>query len=240
MRVGICDDEAVWRHEAANIVCNYGKKVGIKLEVVCFADWKELEEYQSYPLDVLFMNIVFEYEKEQNNGIDSMFQINEKWKDCQIVYLTDFLYFASEAFRKEHTFYVLKAQFGDWIEEIFGKIFHELSQTRNKLIFSVIGGKEVSLSPTDIYCFERNGRTTDIITVYGIYTIWNKLSELMEILPSEYFVRCHNSYIVYLPAVREMLADEFILNNDMKIMISRSYRKSTKIAFMRWAFTQSS
>ena len=52
------------------------------------------------------------------------------------------------------------------------------------------------------------------------------------------FVRCHNSYIVYMPAVRELGKGCFILKNGTKIMISRSHMKRVKMAFMRWAMTQ--
>ena len=70
--------------------------------------------------------------------------------------------------------------------------------------------------------------------------MWDKLSALIERLPEPDFVRCHNSYIVYLPAVREMLADVFLMDDGREVMISRSYRKIAKAAFMKWAVTQMS
>ena len=60
----------------------------------------------------------------------------------------------------------------------------------------------------------------------------------MERLSKIDFVRCHNSYIVYMPAVKEMEKGYFILKNDTKIIISRSHIKMVKSAFMRWALTQ--
>lgn len=60
----------------------------------------------------------------------------------------------------------------------------------------------------------------------------------MEKLSKMDFVRCHNSYIVYMPAVRELGKGCFILKNGTKIMISRSHTKAVKTAFMRWAMTQ--
>ena len=238
MRVGICDDDALWCQKAEKIIYEYADKTEMEMEVICFSTPEELTDYAGYPLDVLFMDIVLEDGEEGKNGIDLVSSVNRKWKECQIVYLTNYLFYATEVYHTEHVFFALKEQFGERIGEIFGKVFHQLSQTRDKLTFSVIGGKEVSLAPADILCFERSGRTTNIITVYGTYPIWDKLSALMEKLPELDFVRCHNSYIVYLPAVREMLADAFILDDGRKVMISRSYRKSARTAFMKWAVTQ--
>lgn len=238
MRVGICDDDALWSRKAEKIICRYAEQTETQMEVICFTAPEELEHYEGYPLDVLFMDIVLEDETGEKNGIDLVTTVNAKWNDCQIVYLTNYLFYATEVYHTEHVFFALKEQFEERVVEIFGKVLHQLSQTREKLVFSVIGGKEVSLAPADIFCFERNGRTTDIITMYGTYPVWDKLSALIERLPEPDFVRCHNSYIVYLPAVREMLADAFIMDDGRKVMISRSYRKKARAAFMKWAVTQ--
>ena len=142
------------------------------------------------------------------------------------------------SYHTTHTFFVLKEQFQERIGEVFGKIFHIMEQKSERLAFSVIGGKEVVLAPEDILYFERSGRTTRIVTLWGNYEIWDKLQDVMEKLPELDFVRCHNSYIVYMPAVREMGKGCFILKNGTKIMISRSHTKAVKTAFMRWAMTQ--
>ena len=60
----------------------------------------------------------------------------------------------------------------------------------------------------------------------------------MEQLPEGDFIRCHNSYIIYCPAVRERVKGAFVLVNNTRIMISRSYAKKVKEAFMQWALTQ--
>ncbi|HIZ64887.1 MAG TPA: LytTR family transcriptional regulator DNA-binding domain-containing protein, partial [Candidatus Blautia pullicola] len=76
------------------------------------------------------------------------------------------------------------------------------------------------------------------VTLWGDFQIWDKLDEIMEWLSNLDFVRCHNSYIVYLPAVREMEKGAFLLTEGIKITISRSYGKAAKAAFMRWALAQ--
>ena len=239
MRVGICDDDAIWCRKAEKIIYSYAAQTETELEVICFTTSEKLNSYDGYPLDMLFMDIVLENE-EGKNGIDIVTAVNKKWKDCQIVYLTNYLFYATEVYHTEHVFFALKEQFEERIGGIFGKVFHQLTQTREKLVYSVIGGKEVSLAPADILYFERSGRITNIITVYGTYSIWDKLSVLTEGLPTLDFVRCHNSYIVYLPAVREMLPDVFLMNDGREVTISRSYRKIAKAAFMKWAVTQMS
>lgn len=239
MKIGICDDDKIWLKNAKRMIENYGKKTGMETEIYCYDSTEELNSWPGPSLDVIFMDIVLEEEtKKDVTGIDLAAQINAKWKDCQIVYLTNYLYYATEVYHTNHVFFMLKEQFEKRIGEIFGKVLHELAQSREKLVFSVIKGGEISLAPADILCFERSGRKTNLVTVYGVYEIKEKIAELVKQLPEVDFIRCHNSYIVYLPAVREMLSDLFVLNDGRQVMISRSYRRLAKEAFMRWALTQ--
>ena len=185
-------------------------------------------------MEAIFMDV----DLGEESGIALAGKINKKWKSCQIIYLTNYLSYATETYHTAHTFFVLKAQFQDRIGEVFGKILHTIEQKSENLVFSAIGGKEVVLAPEDILYFERSGRITRIVTVWGNYEIWDKLGSVMEKLSKMDFVRCHNSYIVYMPAVRELGKGCFILKNGTKIMISRSHTKAVKTAFMRWAMTQ--
>ncbi len=234
MRVGICDDDGCWCKKAEKIVLDYGEKIGREIEVIPFSNTEELHAYAGFPLDVLFMDIVLEDE----NGIDETARINQKWKDCQVVYLTNYLYYATEVYHTEHVFFALKEQFEKRVGEIFGKILHEMEQKRERLYFSLIGGRQLLLAPCDIRYFERKGRMTLVVTSWGTYTVWDKLQKIEEQLPELDFIRCHNSYIVYLPAVREMKDGAFVLQDGKEIIISRSYRKAVKEAFMNWALTQ--
>lgn len=90
MRVGICDDDAIWCRKAEKIIYSYAAQTETELEVICFTTSEKLNSYDGYPLDMLFMDIVLENE-EGKNGIDIVTAVNKKWKDCQIVYLTNYL-----------------------------------------------------------------------------------------------------------------------------------------------------
>lgn len=236
---GICDDSRIWCRQAVEILERYGKSRSLDIQVVCFESEEQLFSYDGRTMDVLFMDIELSgKEGKYGNGIEAAERVNALWKDCQIVYLTNYLYYATEVYGTVHAYFVLKEQFQTKIDAVFQKLFHQLQQKEKRLIFSVIGKNEIVLAPDEIICFERRGRVTDIHTVRGIYEIWDKLEVILQKVPELDFVRCHNSYIVYFPAVSEMRKDCFIMNNGMEVMISRSYTKKVKTAFMEWALTQ--
>lgn len=233
MRVGICDDDRIWTEKARELLEEYEKSAGLSMDFFCFSGRKELLEYQGSSFDVLFLDIKL----EKDNGIETAQEINSRWKNCCIVYVTDYLNYATDVYRTVHAYFVLKEQFGERLGEIMKKVQHELSQKERKLIFSS-GGRKLLLAPEEICYFERRGRTTYIRTKTETIEVPDKLPDIMKRLPAVDFVRCHNSYIVYLPAMKEMRREHFLLDSGEEILISRAYRKAVSEAFARWILTQ--
>lgn len=234
MIIGICDDDRMWCSKAEFLIEQFAERTQLPAEVFCFQNSEELFRYQGEPMDVLFLDI----EIRNENGIELAGKVNGRWAACQIVYLTNYLYYATEIYHTVHVFFVLKEQFEQKIGEIFGKLLHGMEQRGKHLIFSTAGGKEVSLRPAEILYFERIRRVTMIETVWGSYKTAEKLSEIQKKLPEPDFIRCHNSYIVYLPAAKEITRNTFLMENGTEILISRSYAGKVKEAFARWALTQ--
>ena len=72
----------------------------------------------------------------------------------------------------------------------------------------------------------------DIHTSSGKITLRKKISEIEELLPSEYFVRCHRSYIVNVKYIKSILKNHVLLEDGVEIPISRGKYKEIKDAFI--------
>lgn len=235
IKIGICDDDSVWISQAEKCLKEYAEQTGLEAEIVLFSSGEELLAYETM-LDVVFMDIVLDGE----DGITMAEKINRRWEKCLIVYMTNYLFYATDVYRTEHIFFVLKDEFAGRLKEVFPKIMHTWKQIRRKLVFRSCERSSIVLQQEDIYYFERDKRVTRVMTKDGIYQIWEKLSEIEEMVSEIDFVRCHNSYLVYLPAVQEMLKNSFVLKNGEEVLISRGYIKSVREAFVRWALLQMS
>lgn len=233
MRIGICDDERIWLEEAKKIVESYGNKKGWEMEIHCFSCRRELLSYKGKSLDVLLLDI----ELEEDSGIEIARMVNERWKNCQIVYLTNYLFYATEVYHTLHAFFVLKEQFRNRVEEVFEKVLHKLAQSERKLVF-LTRSKKIVLAPEEIYYFERELRVTVIHAASGTWEVPEKLTDILKRLSPLDFVRCHNSFVVYFPAVKEIKKNSFLMNNGEEIIISRAYTKKVKEVFAQWALTQ--
>lgn len=234
MIIAICDDDKIWCRKAQNIIKDYGKKIDLTVEILCFTDHEELMNYVGLPIDVLFMDI----ELNKTSGINIVSHINKKWEKCQIVYLTNYLFYAVDVYDTKHVFYVLKEQFSERIGGVFEKILHEMENRNKSLIFTCRDGQRVFLAPEEIYYFERLTRKTVIKTVWGDYEIKERIDEIISRISMVDFIRCHNSYVVYLPNVKEVDKTDLIMKNGDKILISRGYAKEARAGINRWILMQ--
>lgn len=236
MVLAICDDDKCWCDTGVEILEAYARDMGETWDVQCFPSKEQLLDYQGAPIDILFMDI--ELGPDQESGIALARLINRKWTNCQIVYLTNYLYYATEVYETQHLYFILKEQFSAKLGKVLDKLHHQREQGEEKCIFRGKGGVEVSVSPRDIRYLERSKRYTNLITTWGTYVIMEKIDEIYPRLPQLDFVKCHTSYLVYLPHIRELKKNEIITQNQELIPISRRYQQEVKNKFARWAVTQ--
>lgn len=100
MRIGICDDDKLWREKAQKIIEEYAVKSHLPMQIFLFVSGEDVLKYDGAPLDVLFCDIELENAEEESapekedhvtkeNGITLAKKVNQKWPHCQIVYLTN-------------------------------------------------------------------------------------------------------------------------------------------------------
>lgn len=231
MKIVLCDDDQCWLWKAAEILESYGKKHALEMTFDTYTDQISMIKNTDEAPDLLFMDI----DLGGSSGIAAVQEINQKWPLCEVVYLTNYLYYAMEVYETEHAYFVLKNEFEERLEKVIRKVQSRQERNQESLLFHVINGGEMRLNATDIVCFERFGRKTKITFETSDLAVWDKLDDILEKLPADDFVRCHNSYIVSLAAVKEYHRDFFRMKNDMDITISRSYRKQVQDAFLQWS-----
>ncbi len=240
MVVGICDNDKLWCKRAEELIKKYAESKKEKIKIITFYSILKLIKYTGEPMDLIFMETVFETDQEngiKKNGIWLGQFVNKKWNHCQIVYLSHHKEYVTDVYRTNHIFFVLKDQFQRWIPYIFEKVLRNLEKTKEKYFFSAIGGKQFSVKIEDIRYFERSNRVTKVGTVWGTYEIWDKIKDIYDYISKADFLRCHNSYIISFTAIREIAYDKIILDDGKVIPISRSYRKSVREEFTKWELT---
>lgn len=91
-------------------------------------------------------------------------------------------------------------------------------------------GRKRSVSFSNIVYVESNREKLIVRTTKSTFTLWMKISEAEPQFP-DYFVRCHNSYLVNMKYVADCRKNTFRLTNGQEIVISRSRKDNTMEKF---------
>jgi len=87
-------------------------------------------------------------------------------------------------------------------------------------------GRKRSLKFSNIIYLESNRERLFIKTARSKFSIWMKMSDVEPKFP-EYFVRCHNSYLVNMKYITSYKNNYFRLADGNEIMVSRSKKEET-------------
>lgn len=181
--------------------------------------------------DIAILDI--EYHKESFNGIDLGRLLNEKLPSCKIIYLTEYLDYASDAYESEHCYFVQKKNQSVTLKRAMDKARKLLRQEADNSVLKVVSdGREVYLPASEIRYITRDGRLIKIEADREIRT-YETLNGVSERLP-EGFARCHTGYIVNLGLVKSMDARQLHLTDGMKIPVGRRYKDSFMDAYLKY------
>lgn len=236
MLIAICDDDKFWVQSAKEEIEKYISEAGLSADTLMFFSADELLAYEGKPLDVIFLDI--KLQEEGPNGIDVAKILNQKWAYCQIIYATNYLNYAMDAYESRHSYFVVKENFSERLGNIFKHILYNQDQHKKSLFFICVGQEVLKLAPDEIYYFERGDHKTYLFTVWGTYELYDRIDDLCKRLAPENFTRCHNSFLLSVANICKMKGNKFYMADGQEISISRKYQKTAKQAFTRWVLSQ--
>ena len=146
--LGICDDDKIWLETSKEIITRFAQEAKIELKIQSFFTVKQLLEYSGVPLDALFLDIEL---GNNENGIHLAKRLNTHWNDCRIIYMTNYLYYATEVYNTEHIWFILKSQFEKKIKDVFNRVIRDKGKKKEKVVLKTIGKQMMSVAPADIY-----------------------------------------------------------------------------------------
>lgn len=229
MTIVLCDDQPVYLKEAEEILRDFEQKTEQSFEIRTFTDSIKLCEQSEVIPDILFLDI----RMDGQDGIKTAEIVNKKWRKCRIVYLTDFLSYATDVYQTEHVYFVMKSEFQNRLPQVMEKILKDIEADEYRLTFRT-GKGELVISTGEVLYFERNLRKTVIVTRDGTFEVNEKLSEIEEMLPELQFARSHHSYLISLSAIRRLGREHAEMVNGDVIQISRRYQREVKNSFAQW------
>ncbi|MBE6755542.1 MAG: response regulator transcription factor [Ruminococcaceae bacterium] len=231
MRIAILDDEKHHIEVTKKIVQDFfGEE---EVLITCYETKKDFDndfEISPFLFDILVLDILL----PQSDGIEIAREIRSRNERCRIIFLSNYLEFATEVYETEHTFFVLKSDAVKKLPVAIKKAIDQLEKRRKESIcIKALHDTQKVICFEDVVYVERVKRRTIINTVSGEEETLENVSDVFGSLEDK-LVRCHRSYWANPAHLKSFSSSELVFVNGMKIPLSRSYSKEMKLKVMNY------
>lgn len=227
LHIAICDDSPV--HQQI-IQSEIEKALKLPYKITLFSSGRKfLEEISGgkCPYDIVFMDVALG--EGDPSGILVAKKISCANPMTQIIFISQYLEFASDVYETAHVYFIIKNRLSELLGKALNTALSKLSEVQKQHLYfhTKQGLQKVDIHK--IWYMEKNLRNTFLFTASETFQPSQKIEELLEQLPP-YFVICHRSYAVNLQVVQSVQRTELKLPNGTFLPIGRSHYEEVKRA----------
>lgn len=231
MRIAICEDEIRERQELKMMIEASGREITLYSDAQSLlADWEKGVRF-----DFIFTDIVME---NKFAGMDLCGRLSENGNDERVflIIVTNYIEYAPEGYRNGVFRYLLKPLERNAVDQVFEDAEKEL-QKRGKVVVDAFDGERV-IESRDILYVEVKGRYLDIYVQKkqepgAVITMMQSMKTFASQLPKGEFSRVNRNQMVNLLRLTVVRQGHLILDNGMKLSVSRRQQRELQEALAR-------
>lgn len=187
---------------------------------------------------VRYTAVFLDINMEKIDGIKAAEKIREVSREVFIVFVTAYVNYSLEGYRLDAVRYLLKsnANFQSTVNECMNAIMEKLNYSVAKREFDFKEGtKEVSLErllyiESNLHKLEFHIMEDDM----KIYTMYETLNALEDRLAANDFVRIHQSYLVNIKYIKNVVRYKVVLTNGVELVIPKARYTYVKEQFVSY------
>ncbi len=229
LRIALCDDERYFLLREEKILVDYMKERDYSYKIDLFQSGKRLLDKKSdLDYDILFLDV----KMEGVDGIEAARRIRQYNASLYIVFVTACFDYSLEGYKVNAVRYILKdcESLEKSICECMDTIVAGMNDVKQKLWFEFVEGKkliwldsilfvESNLHKLSFHIMEKHEK---------IYSMYEKLDRIDELLQNFCFCRVHKSYLVNFRHVQSIERYSVTFFNKEQIAISQSRYKDVR------------
>lgn len=230
MRIAICDDSK----ENLAFIEEAVEKINVRdAEIDCFYSGDSLLSYLKKNKNFYYQIYLLDIEMPGTNGLDVAKEIREMDKRAIIVFVTLYSDYVFSSFEVQPFRFISKPVDYKKLEDVIQAAVNYI-YTSKKYIFITVDKARIQLCCENIMYFEGDKRKVNIYAIDDVYAFYSRISDVESMVDNSWFVRIHVSYLINMDYVKAIYLDEIILNNGTHLPISKKYRKSVKMEYMKY------
>lgn len=219
------EDKAVWNCLQTATLSQY------PLKLYKYLSKMELEQEASSGnvlSDILILDI-----QQMRDGITFAKNIQEKDKHVRLIFISGATNELSYIFETQPTYLLLKPFSNMQLYHAVQKAIVELQKNEKQFLALYFRDKLLRIPLQEILYIQSDRRYLNIYRKDEINTVMMKISEIMKKLP-DYFVRCHQSYVVNISKIVKFEKNQILLENGIYITVSRNRLETARDAIQNY------
>ena len=229
LQIAICDDDALHLRHTASLVS--GAYPPSQAEINTFSSGELLLKCISpdgYCPDIAILDI----RMEQLDGISLAMELNRLAPGCGVIFLTGYPEYAPEAYLTRHVWFIPKDRAGEFLVPALQRAVSGLAPySRESTMLIRRQGQAVLVPFRDVMYIDRVGRKTRVVCREEEYLVTQRPETLISPALAPYMIRCHQGYWVNFIHIRSIDHNDFILDDDTRLPISRTFRDPARERF---------
>ena len=225
VKIAVCDDEYIFSELIAEKIETEMQKYDMLYKIDQYTSGLELlSQHEISPYDIIFLDI----EMPGIDGFEAISQLRGIKSDTIVVYITGHSGLVYPSYQYRPFELITKKDFTTKIGEIVELAIKELSDIRALNSYYVIAryGHSQLVYKSHIIYAEAIHHGVKLHSLDGIFKVRKALHQLSNELNSDYLTLCHRSYLVNVKHVYEVCENSLLLDNGIKLPMSRQYRRN--------------
>ncbi len=231
MRIAICDDEKVQCQLLEEYLREWAVSRRLPLETVSFCDaesflfrWEEDKDF-----DLLILDI----EMGRLSGMELAMKLREQGTRIPVLFITGYDNYMAQGYEVAALHYLLKPVHKDKLFDVLERL-QGICMAERKILLHTEDGV-LSIVPSDIWYVEASGHRCILAVSENFHTLRHSINELRSMLEGEkMIVPCHRSFLVNLQHVSSLVKTELVMDNGIRIPVSRGSAKAVNEAFIKY------
>ncbi len=216
LSVAVCDDEVIECCHIAGRIEAILKEMKIPCIIRQFYSGRELLGASDH-FDIIFLDILM----RDLDGMKTARLVRRKTADKILIFISSSREYILEGYEVEAFQYLLKPVDENKLKRVLQRAVRKMEDHPQEFLLISKERHKKKLFLDQVFYFEIKGRTIDVHEKDGVFTYYEQIGILEELLLGKGFFRCHKSYLVNLKHVISYNRQEMILDNEERIAIAR-------------------
>ena len=231
IQIAVCDDEPLHLRHTVSLI--EGAYHASRADISAFSGGSDLLKRlvpDGYLPDIAVLDI----RMEDIDGLALARELNRRAPHCQIIYLTAYPSYAPDAYLTNHVWFIPKDRIDEFLLPAIERAMSGTIPYRmNNTVTLHKQGKVISIPFEDVLYIDRVGRKTRVVCLTEEHLITQSPASVIPDSLLPYIIRCHQGFWVNSYHVISIDHNEFVLDNEVRIPISRSYRSAARTQFFQ-------